>query len=152
MAQEIHEGGCVCGALRYRAQSDPVNVVVCHCDWCRRRTGSGFAVIPKFEKAQIEILSGDMTTYRHSSDESDRWLELRFCPKCGTNIGFTQELRPNAYAIDAGTFDDPTWINADRQHFRHIFTRSSPGWSRLPEDAEAYEGHFFTDPKDAGGP
>ena len=85
---EIHEGGCVCGAVRFRATGQPANVIVCHCTWCQRRTGSGFAVIPKFTRKQIEILSGDLGHYRSYSDESGRWLELEFCTNCGTNIGF----------------------------------------------------------------
>ena len=140
---EYHEGGCVCGAIRYRTTGQPANVIVCHCTWCQRRTGSGFAVIPKFTRAQFELLSGDLNRYRSTSDESGRWLDLEFCPNCGTNIGFLQELRPDAHAIDAGTFDDPSWLAPDRQWFRYIFVRSSQAWSALPEGVEHHHGHFL---------
>jgi len=146
--RDIHEGGCACGSVRYRTIGPPANVIVCHCDWCQRRTGSGFAVLPKFHKKQVEVLSGDLTLYKWRSTESDRWLEVRFCPTCGSNIGFTQELRPDAYAIEAGTFDDPSWMRADKLWFRHIFTRSGQAWSDVPEGHEAHHGHFL--PKDAG--
>ena len=140
---EIHEGGCVCGSVRYRTTGQPANVIVCHCSWCQRRTGSGFAVIPKFTRAQFELVSGELKHYRSISDESGRWLDLEFCPDCGTNIGFLQELRPDAHAVDAGTFDDPSWLAPDRQWFRYIFVRSSQAWSALPEGVEHHHGHFL---------
>jgi len=67
---------------------------------------------------------------------------MEFCPRCGTNIGLTLERRPGARIIDAGTFDDPSWIRADRHHFRHIFLRSSQKWSAVPDGVEKYEKHF----------
>jgi hypothetical protein len=46
--------------------------------------------------------------------------------------------------VDAETFDDPSWIRADRQQFRYIFMRSARDWSRVPDGAERYEKHFMT--------
>ena len=139
-----HEGGCVCGSVRYVAHGDPLRVVVCHCTWCQRRTGTAFAVEPIFKAEQVEIRGAPPTKYRHVSDESGRWLDLEFCPKCGTNIGFTLEWRPGLRAVDAGTFDDPSWIRADRHGFRYIFRRSARNWSDVPGGAEVYEKHFAT--------
>lgn len=139
-----HQGGCVCGAVRYMTQGDPLRVTVCHCTWCQRRTGTAFAVEPVFNDNQVEITGGPLTKYRHKSDTSGRWLDLEFCPRCGTNIGMTLEWRPGVRIIDAGTFDDPSWISADKHHFRHIFLRSSRDWSLVPDGVEKYEKHFAT--------
>jgi hypothetical protein len=136
-----HTGGCLCGAVRYTTRGDPLRVTVCHCTWCQKRTGTAFAVEPVFNEEQVEI-KGALTKYRHISDESGRWLDLEFCPRCGTNIGFTLEWRPGMRLIDAGTFDDPSWIRADRYQFRYIFLRSAQQWSRVPENADCYEKHF----------
>src|SRR5262245_2855870 len=139
-----NEGGCVCGAVRYVINGDPVRVTVCHCTWCQRRTGSAFSVEAAFKEEQVEITGGPLTKHRHISDESGRWLDLEFCPKCGTNIGFTLEFRPGIRIIDSGTFDDPSWIRADRHQFRYTFLRSTQKWSDVPEGAERYERHFAT--------
>ncbi len=139
---EIHEGGCLCGAVRYTTKGDPLRVTVCHCTWCQRRTGTGFAVEPIFKNEQVEIVGEPLSHYRSVSDESGRWLELDFCPKCGTNIGFTLERRPEVRAIDAGTFDDPSWINSDKHDFRYIFLRSAQKWSEVPDGAQVFEKHF----------
>ena len=140
----LHEGGCVCGSVRYVTEGDPMRVVVCHCTWCQRRTGSAFSVEPVFGDPQLRMNDGPLTRYRHVSDESARWLELQFCPTCGTNIGLTLEWRPGITIIDAGTFDHPGWIRADKHRFRHIFLHSAQAWSRVPEGAETFEKHFAT--------
>ena len=35
-------GGCVCGAVRYRVQGNPVVGTVCHCKFCQKRLASAF--------------------------------------------------------------------------------------------------------------
>ena len=136
-----NEGGCICGSLRYVTNGDPLRVIVCHCTWCQKRTGSAFSVEAAFKEDQVEITGWPPTKYRHLSDESGRWLDLEFCPKCGTNIGFTLEKLPGIRIIDAGTFDDPSWVRADRHKFRYTLLRSAQKWSNVPDGAERYE-HF----------
>ena len=34
------EGGCLCGATRYRATGRPTSTMICHCQTCRRAAGS----------------------------------------------------------------------------------------------------------------
>ncbi len=63
---EIHKGGCLCGAVRYTTQGDPMRVTVCHCTWCQRRTGSAFAVESLFELEQVEI-AGQLNHFRSVS-------------------------------------------------------------------------------------
>ena len=143
MSTEVHTGGCVCAKVRYEVAGDPDIVVVCHCEWCQRRTGTAFAVIPKFLKEDFELLSGTLTTYRAVNDFG-RWLDLAFCPRCGTNIGFTQERRPWAQAIDAGTFDEPGWISTEQHKFQHIFVRNHLNWSEVPDGVEQFQDHMPT--------
>jgi hypothetical protein len=95
-----------------------------------------------FERAKHELLAALPKTYRHTSDESGRWLDLHFCPSCGTNIGFTLEWVPGVFAVDAGTFDDPSWIDPARHELRYIYMSSARCWSRPPEGSLAYERHF----------
>ena len=69
-----HEGGCVCGAVRYVTYGDPLRVTVCHCTWCQKRTGTAFAVEPVFNEEQVEITGGPLTKYRMS--RTDRVVGL----------------------------------------------------------------------------
>ena len=36
-------GGCLCGAVRYETTMKPFKVCYCHCESCRRATGSVMA-------------------------------------------------------------------------------------------------------------
>ena len=100
---EIHEGGCVCGSVRYRAQGRPERVSVCHCTHCQRRTGSAFALVAHFKAASLTITGGPLSAYEYRSDESDRWIRLEFCPRCGTAITLTAEQSPGRRTVAGGT-------------------------------------------------
>ena len=132
---ESHEGGCVCGAVRYRVKAPPQAGLVCHCTWCQRRTGSAFAFAAYFNEADVELLQGRMTAYEHRSDETGRWLRIEFCPVCGTPVTHTAELRPGLRGIAVGTLDDKDWFRIDR----HIWSRSARPWVAIPEGVEVYE-------------
>ena len=71
---QVHEGGCLCGAVRYKVTGDPLRSHVCHCTFCQRRTGSAAGLVAVFEGKNVEIQGGPLTTYEHRSDESGRWL------------------------------------------------------------------------------
>ncbi len=140
---EIHEGGCLCGDVRYTTRGNPAVVIVCHCTWCQRRTGTAFAVMASFERDQVRVTGKAVSTYRSKSDESGRWLDLEFCPACGTSIGFTLEWAPNVRAINSGTFDQPNWISTQKQKFHHIFTRSAQDWTQVTDHVHRHEKHFL---------
>jgi hypothetical protein len=133
-ANDVHEGGCACGAVRYRVHAKPAFGLVCHCRFCQRRLGSAFAVIAYFNGQDVEITQGRLTLCEHRSDESGRWLRMEFCPQCGTTITHTTEMRPEMRAIAAGTFDDPDWFRIER----HIWTRSARPWVRIPPDVAEF--------------
>src|SRR4051812_26517182 len=95
----IHEGGCLCGAVRYRVEGEPVLSSVCSCTACQRRTGSAFGFGAYFKAEQVEILRGEPATYEHRSDETGRWLRFQFCTKCGTQVTWTAEALAGMRAV-----------------------------------------------------
>jgi hypothetical protein len=132
---EAHEGGCLCGTHRYRAQGDPARVSVCHCTFCQRRTGSACAIAVSFAEEDVEITGNDLGVYEHISDESHLKIWLHFCRRCGTTVSAKLERFPAGRVIFGGTFDDPNWINIER----HIWTRSAPHWFNFPENVPCFE-------------
>jgi hypothetical protein len=132
---DIHAGGCLCGAVRYRTSGAPFQTSTCHCTFCQRRTGSAFSEPVYFSDEQIAFSGSPRTTYEHRSDESGRWIRTEFCPRCGTTVSWTSERRPGARGIAGGTFDDPNWIKIER----HIWTRSVQRCVVLPADVERFE-------------
>jgi hypothetical protein len=132
---DVHEGGCLCGSVRYRTIGEPTLATVCHCTYCQRRSGSAFSTPVLFKLEQVEFSGGPLTTYEHRSDETHRWLRSEFCPRCGTTVSWTVERRPGTRGIAGGTYDDPSWLRVTR----HIWTRSARPWTSIPTDVETFE-------------
>ena len=141
--KESHTGGCVCGAVRYRVIGKPAFVAVCHCKICQRRLASAFAILAAFDEKNVEIIKGDLAECEHRSDESGRWLKMNFCPKCGTTVYHTAEVRPGMKTIAAGTFDEQGWFEVDR----HIWAQSKLTWVTIPEDTAVYQKALTASPQ-----
>lgn len=132
---DIHEGGCACGAVRYRTSAEPQRVSLCSCTWCQRRTGSALGISVYFNEADVEFLQGTMRAYRLQSD-AGRWLESEFCETCGTTVTWTLEFLPGFRGIAGGTFDQPTfWY----QPQRYVFARSKPEWLEIPDGVDVFQ-------------
>lgn len=131
---EIRAGGCLCGAVRYRATGKPQRVTVCHCMFCQRRTGGALSIHAWFE-AQNLTVDGELDTYEQRSDETHYFLRLHFCRRCATTVMLSLEKRPAYRLITVGTLDDPKSVDVDF----HVWRRSAQPWVRLPEDATTFE-------------
>jgi hypothetical protein len=135
---EFHEGGCLCGAVRFQAQGRPLRVLACHCTLCQRVTGSAFSVEPVFLKHKVRF-TGEPAHYEHRPPEHGRIMVFSFCGKCGNRIGLTLERFPQVQILYAGAFDDPTWLKPAA----HIFTDSAVSWLKLPHDVNCFRRHMF---------
>lgn len=120
-SESIHEGGCLCGAVRYRTVGEPVRAMACHCGTCRRRSGSVFAVGVYFEESQVTITQGELRSYEFHSSESGRWFRNEFCVQCGSTVTWTLEMRPGIRGVAGGSFDDHHWFDLST----HIWTENA---------------------------
>ncbi len=132
---EVHEGGCVCGAIRYRVRGEPLRAYVCHCTFCQRFTGSAFGVLTWFKEENVDVEGDGIMTYDHTVDETDRWFRLHSCSRCGTTFMANTQRGPGIRFIMLGTFDDPNWVELKDQ----IWTRSAQRWVVMPDHLERYE-------------
>ncbi|MCP4380854.1 MAG: GFA family protein [Hyphomicrobiales bacterium] len=127
-----HEGGCFCGAIRYCGTGSPKRVSACSCRWCQGRTGSVLGVSVYFDKADVVFLQGEPTVFSLTSD-AGRWIKTKFCPTCGTTVGWTLEFLPDFHGFAGGTFDDPSFWG-DPQ--RYVFARNKPTWLSVSDHIE----------------
>ena len=130
-----HEGGCLCGAVRYRVRNQPVRTIACHCTACQRRTGSALGIGAYFKAEDVQILSGTLKAYQFNSDVSGRWLRMEHCVECGTTVTWTTEVLPGARAVAVGSLDDPNKVKVDR----HVFVRSKHHWMEPPAGIEVFQ-------------
>jgi len=131
------EGGCACGALRYRLGSPPMFVHCCHCRDCQRQTGSAFVLNALIEANRVELLSGSPDETILPTDSGQQQKVYR-CPACKIAVwsvyGGIDKLR----FVRVGTLDDPTALTPDV----HIFVRSKLPWIALPEGVPAFEAYY----------
>jgi hypothetical protein len=134
---ETFEGGCACGAVRYRMTSAPMFVHCCHCRDCQRQTGSAFVINALIESARVEILAAQPRRFAQPTD-SGRPHGIYRCEACGTAVwseyGGVEVIR----FVRVGTLDDPTALAPDI----HIYTRSKQPWVALPEGVPACEAYY----------
>ncbi|MEO6362568.1 MAG: GFA family protein [Caldimonas sp.] len=135
---EIHQGGCLCGSVRYKTIGQPIKVFVCHCSMCQRATGSAFAIEPAFLKSNVEFTGKPVAGYSYRSPDHGRLLHFTFCATCGTRVGLSLERLPLSQIVYGGTFDEPGWLKPDCQ----IFMRSAVPWVVLSDDVERFEKHI----------
>ena len=60
-------GGCLCGAVRYTCESDPLLCVTCHCKNCQRQAGSALSVIIGVPEDAVSF-EGALKTYNDTGD------------------------------------------------------------------------------------
>jgi hypothetical protein len=132
----LREGGCACGAVRYRLTSDPLFVHCCHCLNCQRQTGSAFVINLLIEADRVELLAGRPQPVDVPRDDGSTQRIFR-CPTCQVAV-FSQYGRPEVWFVRGGTLDEPSGVTPDV----HIYTRSKVGWIRLPDEAPAFEAYY----------
>jgi len=137
----IHQGGCLCGEVRYRTTAEPIRVIICHCTFCQRLTGAAYLVEPIFRREDVEFIGLPAKTHDHRSDSSRKRVTLHFCGRCSTNICLDLERFPDVLGLCAGTFDDPNWFDRSASKCCHIFTHSAQKGVILPAGVKLYERH-----------
>ncbi len=50
------EGGCACGAVRYRLLVEPLDLHVCHCTNCQTVSGSAFGMCMPVPTRSLDLL------------------------------------------------------------------------------------------------
>jgi hypothetical protein len=93
-------GSCLCGGVSVTLAPEHGELHVCHCDMCRRWTGSMMMVIDA-AKGSVHF-DGPVQTYK-SSD----WAERSFCGTCGSTLWYKLTIPGHeSYHVAAGLFDD----------------------------------------------
>jgi hypothetical protein len=129
------EGGCVCGAIRYRLNAAPLSLYACHCKRCQCYSGGAYSMSMPVLKKDFDILQGAPKEYAEQA-ESGRTVRVFFCETCGTRVWHAPSHSPDQINIKPGTLDDTSWIAP----VAHLWTgRMQPG-TRLDEDAVCIEG------------
>ncbi len=124
----IYEGGCLCGALRYRATNDPIGVVHCHCRNCQRHTGAAFVTSVGFSGDAFSWTKGQPTLYNSSKNG-----QRGFCSHCGSTVSFHWSDIGTDW-VHAGTLDHPERVTPEL----HFMTATQVPWIKLDDSLPRY--------------
>jgi len=125
------DGGCLCGAIRYRIAAPAADVTHCHCTRCRRSTGAPFVTWITVPAPALAFTRG-----RPAERRSTPGAVRSFCAGCGTALTFREDARPRSVDVTAGSLDAPeTLVPRD-----HVFTASRLPWIALDDALPRFPG------------
>jgi hypothetical protein len=124
-------GGCLCGGVRYRIAGRRRNVIVCHCENCRRTHGHA-AAYTSLRQADLELLQQQTLRWYH--DESpDTWRG--FCDRCGASLFWDKRDGRGRISVAAGTLDD----SAELETIGHVFVSEAGHYYRIDDGLPQFE-------------
>jgi hypothetical protein len=133
-AEEIHEGSCCCGRVKYRMQGPYGTFSHCHCTDCRKTHGAAFATYIGVESARFSFLKGESEVAGHTTQPGTR---RNFCRHCGSTLTCTVTSEPKNVYVAAGTLDTPLALKPEY----HIFMRSKVPWIELHDDLPKHQAY-----------
>jgi hypothetical protein len=127
---EPFSGGCACSAIRYEIYGPPAMVAYCHCDDCRRSSGSVVAVLAGFPRDGFDLIDG-FPSYFSATPAVKR----SFCKTCGSPLFYENRDFPENIYIHIGSFDEPGTLPPDR----HTWVSERISWHEITDDLVQYE-------------
>jgi len=127
-------GGCYCGALRYKAEGDPLFKGQCHCRECQYISGGSPNVVLGMQEASFAYTKGSPTPFSRGDLEAP--VTREFCPECGTHILAKAPGLPGAVLIKVGTLDDPSVFGTPQMA---IFTIDKQAFHHVPDGIAVFE-------------
>jgi hypothetical protein len=132
---DFHEGGCLCGAVRYRIQSI-FDVVYCHCTKCRHRSGAPVSLSVVVPKSAFELVKGAPTSYSSSDVGASH-----FCSTCGVPLYFVENEGPYV-SVSHGSLDEPERVRPRA----HQWVDNALTWFHVDDELPAFPDGQLTHP------
>lgn len=136
--EQVLEGSCHCGRVRYRAVAPFGEMTNCHCTDCRKSHGAAFATYIEVPRERFSYVQGEGELH---SFQAESGLQRYFCRNCGSIIWNGSSNPPEAYWITAGMLDTPI----DRKPDAHIFIRSKVPWYDIKDDLPQHQAYPATE-------
>lgn len=121
------EGGCACGAVRYRLDEAPYDAGWCHCRTCQLVSGAPAMV---FASVAVDKLVFTMGETKVKTFKSSNFGHRLFCGECGTPIAMQVDHQPQTIDFSVATMDEPDRVAPGF----HIFYASRVSWFQTTDD------------------
>lgn len=130
-------GGCLCGSVRYSSDAEPALQAVCHCQTCRKNSGSAFSFNVAVPEDSFTVEGDTLRTYEDHSGASGQPFLRKFCGTCGSHLFSHGPAYGALVFIKAGTLDDASWVSPQL----HIWCAEKLPWTPIPEGATTAQGN-----------
>lgn len=128
----MHQGSCMCGAVRYEIRGELGDFGCCHCNTCRKASGSAFGANAPVDRGDFILSSGQEALREYESSPG----KLRvFCSQCGSPIYAYLRGTPDILRIRLGALDTPF----TKRVKAHTFVGEKAPWETIPTDAPHFE-------------
>ena len=128
------EGGCYCGALRYKAEGDSIFKGQCHCRECQYASGGGPNYALGLPEPGFSYSKGEPKLFSRS--DLDNPVTREFCGECGTHILARSPGMPGAVILKVGTLDDPSIYGGPEMA---IYTIDVQSFHHIPDGVASFE-------------
>ena len=118
------EGGCLCGAVRYRAAAAPIRGVICHCTMCRRHSGAPALSFVHFPVREFTWVRGAPRLY-----QSSEFAQRGFCENCGSTLSMHEQVLAERMLVAVGSLDEPNRVRIDD----HVWTKDQISWFQIAD-------------------
>lgn len=125
----MYEGGCLCGAVRYRIEGRPLHATFCHCPSCRRATGAPFVAWATFPRESFSWQGGEPARFASSAG-----THRTFCDRCGTSLTLGRSLAPEEIDVTIASLDEPSAVVP----MDHTWTRHKLPWIAVRDALPCY--------------
>jgi len=129
-SERVSDGGCLCGAVRYRAHGEPKHRVMCHCESCRRAAGAPVVAWVTFETGNFRVTRGHPVSYRSSPP-----VTRTFCGSCGTPLTYVHEQRAEDVDITTASLDRP----GDFPPLAHLWMEDALSWVHFDDELPTFQ-------------
>jgi hypothetical protein len=127
-----HEGGCLCGKVRFRVTAPAIDTGYCHCRMCQKNSGAPVVAWATFPADSFAWIAEPPATYQ-SSPQARR----QFCQHCGSYMIFLSDRFPDEVSINTASFDAPEAFPPAM----HIFVSTRISWLHLDDRLPEYESY-----------
>ncbi len=125
----MREGGCLCGAVRYRVDGEPDRSGICHCETCRRAASALSLPYAVFPVGQFGFSKGQPREYASSPH-----VTRTFCDTCGSPLTYSSEDAPNRIDVMICSLDDPGSVVPSC----HVWVSEKVGWNHIEDVLPKY--------------
>jgi hypothetical protein len=123
------EGGCFCGAVRYRVEGEPLMSGTCHCRTCRKVASAPNLPFVTFKTSQFEITRGELVAFRSSPQ-----VVRSFCGQCGSPLTYRSDAHSDHVDVMTMSLDDPeAWPPSF-----HVWGSHKLGWEKVADGLPIY--------------